>query len=135
MLNACSRAHRTSIADLRESLAPRQALERQPKGDKKGDSKGKKGRGDREQKGDPKGHKGDAKGKKGGKRDRTRKWKSDDSETVDQKPPWKKGKGNEGSQQAPTGKAEGKGKKPKSEIPCKFFKRGNCEYRPCEFKH
>ena len=38
--------------------------------------------------------------------------------------------------QAPTNtKGKGKNRKSKSEIPCRFHKRGNCTHDPCEFKH
>ena len=134
MLKACSRAHRTSIADLRESLAPKQSLERPPKGDRKGDGKGRKG--DRKKKGDPKGGKGDQKGKKGRKGDKKQKKPNEESRGDRATTPVEERQNQRVSlNTAPTGKAEGKGRKPKSEIPCKFFKRGKCEMDPCEYKH
>ena len=135
MLTACGRIHRTSLADLREALAPRQAIqERQGKGAPKGDrGKGRNGGGTTTNQDEGKMRK--PKCRDGGKAEGKRKGKVDRGDSAEQPPPKKKKGEATTPTQAPNDKGKGKDRRPKSEIPCRFFKRGKCDNDPCEWKH
>jgi hypothetical protein len=124
MLAACGSLRRTSLADLRESLTPRQMVyqtERTPKGGKKGDRGA--ARKDTKKGGGKKGKKSGGKGN-GGVQKKVKakqvRWQDDrEPQPVKRK-----------EQQD-----EKKNKPPKSEIPCVFFKKGKCNREKCEYKH
>ena len=136
MLTACGRVHRTSLADLREALQPHLALpDRNAKGAAKGDrAKGRNGgtTNTEQEEGKTRKRKGRDGAKGGGKL--KRKGKGNRGDAIDR--PTKKKKGEDtAATPAPDVKGNGKQRKPKSEIPCRFHKRGECDCNPCDFKH
>ena len=75
-------------------------------------------------------------GRGGKKGDGKRRGKGDGGSSTERPAPKKKAKGENGApSQAPNARGDSKGRKQKSEIPCKFYKKGNCTHDPCEFKH
>jgi hypothetical protein len=125
MLAACGQIHKVSLADLRESLTPRQVVyqsEKPAKGTKKGGGKMR----EREWK-NPKGKAKGTKGKKGKGRG---KWSVTKRTTKEEwEKQWKV---------QPTKKKEDlpKERPPKNEIPCMFHKKGKCtKGDKCEYKH
>ena len=135
MLTACGRIHRASLADFREALARRQAIHERPgKGSPKGNrGKGRNGGGTTPNQEEGKIRK--RKGRDGGKSEGKRKGKGKRGDPTERPPPKKKKGENTTPTQAPNDKDKGEDRRPKSEIPCKFFKRGKCEYDPCEWTH
>ena len=138
MLTACGRVHRTCLADLREALQPRLALpDRQAKGAPKGD-RGKGRNGSTTTTDQDEGKTRKRKGRNGGKGDggkRKRKGKGERGESTERATKKKKGEHTTPTLALTDTKGNGKTRKPKSEIPCRFHKRGHCDRDPCEFKH
>ena len=125
MLAACGSLHRTSLADFRESLTPRQLVyqtERAPKGTKKGD----RGAARKDNMGKAGGKKGKKSGGKG-------------NGGVQKKVKAKQVRWQDDREPQPVKRKEQqdekKNKPPKSEIPCLFFKKGKCNREKCEYKH